>query len=155
VGMEACATAHYGARELRALGHEVRLMPAQYVTAHVKRDKTTLRMRKRFVSWWRGRQCASEVKVSDRDLTTRQISFPIKIRMEKEMTKLLAVTLAAVAMFICGSAAIAQDARARADRLESDVASGIQPNGSYPAQPRINLAHSRIYAAHMGGAARV
>ena len=31
VGMEACATAHYWARELRALGHEVRLMPPQYV----------------------------------------------------------------------------------------------------------------------------
>src|SRR5438132_1786473 len=31
VGMEACGTAHYWARELRALGHEVRLMPAQYV----------------------------------------------------------------------------------------------------------------------------
>ena len=30
VGLEACATAHYWARELRALGHEVRLMPAQY-----------------------------------------------------------------------------------------------------------------------------
>src|SRR5215471_19516898 len=28
VGLEACATAHYWARELRALGHEVRLMPA-------------------------------------------------------------------------------------------------------------------------------
>src|SRR6516162_5552255 len=31
VGLEACATAHYWGRELRALGHEVRLMPAQYV----------------------------------------------------------------------------------------------------------------------------
>ena len=39
VGMEACATAHYWARELRALGHEVRLMPAQYVKAYVKRNK--------------------------------------------------------------------------------------------------------------------
>src|SRR5262249_35176411 len=29
VGLEACATAHYWARELGALGHEVRLMPAQ------------------------------------------------------------------------------------------------------------------------------
>jgi transposase len=28
VGMEACATAHYWARELTKLGHEVRLMPA-------------------------------------------------------------------------------------------------------------------------------
>jgi transposase len=39
VGMEACATAHYWARELRALGHEVQLMPAQYVKAYVKRNK--------------------------------------------------------------------------------------------------------------------
>jgi transposase len=39
VGMEACATAHYWARELQALGHEVRLMPAQYVKAYVKRNK--------------------------------------------------------------------------------------------------------------------
>src|SRR6478735_3506465 len=39
VGMEACGTAHYWARELRALGHEVRLMPAHYVKAYVKRGK--------------------------------------------------------------------------------------------------------------------
>ena len=39
VGLEACATAHYWARELQALGHEVRLMPAQYVKAYVKRNK--------------------------------------------------------------------------------------------------------------------
>lgn len=39
VGMEACATAHYWARELRALGHEVRLMPPQYVKAYLKRNK--------------------------------------------------------------------------------------------------------------------
>ncbi len=31
VGIEACATSHHWARELIALGHEVRLMPAQYV----------------------------------------------------------------------------------------------------------------------------
>jgi len=39
VGMEACATAHYWARELIALGHEVRLMPPAYVKAYVKRNK--------------------------------------------------------------------------------------------------------------------
>ena len=39
VGLEACATGHYWARELRALGHEVRLMPAQYVKAYIKRNK--------------------------------------------------------------------------------------------------------------------
>ena len=39
LGLEACATANYWARELRALGHEVRLMPAQYVKAYIKRNK--------------------------------------------------------------------------------------------------------------------
>ena len=39
VGMEACATAHHWARELRGLGHEVRLMPPQYVKPYVKRNK--------------------------------------------------------------------------------------------------------------------
>jgi transposase len=39
VGLEACATAHYWARELGSLGHEMRLMPAQYVKACIKRNK--------------------------------------------------------------------------------------------------------------------
>jgi transposase len=39
VGMEACATAHYWARELSDLGHEVRLMPPAYVKAYVRRQK--------------------------------------------------------------------------------------------------------------------
>jgi transposase len=39
IGMEACATAHYWARELMKLGHEVRLMPAKDVKAYVKRNK--------------------------------------------------------------------------------------------------------------------
>jgi transposase len=39
VGMEACATAHYWARELTKFGHEVRLMPAKDVKAYVKRNK--------------------------------------------------------------------------------------------------------------------
>jgi len=37
VGIEACNTSHYWARELIALGHDVRLMPAQYVKPYVKR----------------------------------------------------------------------------------------------------------------------
>jgi transposase len=39
IGMEACASAHHWARELAALGHEVKLMPAQYVKPYVKRGK--------------------------------------------------------------------------------------------------------------------
>src|SRR5271168_3012031 len=39
IGTEACATAHYWARELTKLGHRVRLMPAKDVKAYVKRNK--------------------------------------------------------------------------------------------------------------------
>lgn len=40
VGIEACGTAHHWAREIRALGHQVRLIPAAYVKPYVKRGKT-------------------------------------------------------------------------------------------------------------------
>lgn len=39
VGMEACAAAHHWGRELRKLGHSVRLMPPRYVKPYVKRQK--------------------------------------------------------------------------------------------------------------------
>jgi transposase len=39
IGMEACGGAHYWARELRKLGHEVKLMAPQHVKAYVKRNK--------------------------------------------------------------------------------------------------------------------
>jgi len=39
VGMEACGSAHYWAREIAALGHEVRLLPPQYVKPFVKTNK--------------------------------------------------------------------------------------------------------------------
>lgn len=40
VGLEACGGAHHWARLLRRQGHEVRIMPAHYVTPYVKRNKT-------------------------------------------------------------------------------------------------------------------
>ena len=40
VGIEACATAHHWARELQALGHEVRLIPPAYVKPYVRRSKS-------------------------------------------------------------------------------------------------------------------
>lgn len=40
IGMEACASAHYWARELIKLGHDVRLMQPSYVKGCVKRGKT-------------------------------------------------------------------------------------------------------------------
>ena len=39
VGIEACASSHFWGREIGALGHDVRLMPAAYVKPYVKRQK--------------------------------------------------------------------------------------------------------------------
>ena len=40
IGMEACGTSHFWAREIAKLGHEVKLMPPLYVKPYVKRGKT-------------------------------------------------------------------------------------------------------------------
>ena len=42
IGIEACATSHYWARELSALGHNVKLMPPHYVKPYVKRQKNDM-----------------------------------------------------------------------------------------------------------------
>jgi transposase len=39
IGMEACSSAHYWARTLTALGHDVRLMSPQFVKPYVKTNK--------------------------------------------------------------------------------------------------------------------
>src|SRR3977135_1346302 len=40
IGLEACSGSHFLGRALREQGHEVRLMPAQYVTPYVKTNKS-------------------------------------------------------------------------------------------------------------------
>ena len=40
VVMEACGSAHYWAQRIAGLGHTVRLLPAHYVKAYVRRNKT-------------------------------------------------------------------------------------------------------------------
>ncbi|HHR4052516.1 TPA: IS110 family transposase [Salmonella enterica] len=39
VAMEACGASHYWAREIRKLGHDVILLPAQHVKAYQRRQK--------------------------------------------------------------------------------------------------------------------
>ena len=43
IGMEACAGAHHIGRQLQALGHDVRLLPAQYVKPFLKGHKNDYR----------------------------------------------------------------------------------------------------------------
>jgi transposase len=47
IGMEACATAHFWARELSKFGHEVRLMPPSYVKAYYDGRRTMRPMPRR------------------------------------------------------------------------------------------------------------
>jgi len=58
IGMEACASAHYWARELKKLGHDVRLMPAKDVKAYVKRNRTMRSMLRRAAKRSGDRRCA-------------------------------------------------------------------------------------------------
>jgi transposase len=43
IGMEACVGAHHLSRQLQALGHDARLMPAQYVKPFLKGQKNDFR----------------------------------------------------------------------------------------------------------------
>ena len=83
VGMEACGTAHFWAREIGAFGHDVRLMPPGYVKPYVKRNKhdaadaeavceAVRRPSMRFVPVKTPEQQAALVAHSVRDLLVRQ-----------------------------------------------------------------------------------
>ena len=83
VGMEACATAHFWARQLIELGHEVKLMPPHYVKPYVKRNKNdmadaeaiceaTTRPTMRFVSVKNMEQQSVLMLHRTRDLLVRQ-----------------------------------------------------------------------------------
>jgi transposase len=43
IAIEACGSARHWARELAELGHQVKLMPAQFVKAYVKTNKNDAR----------------------------------------------------------------------------------------------------------------
>ena len=57
IGMEACAGAHHLARTLRAQGHDVRLMPGQYVKPFVKTHKNDLTDAEAIARRCSGRRC--------------------------------------------------------------------------------------------------
>ncbi len=83
VGLEACGGAHYWAREIKALGHEVRLIPPAYVKPYVKRGKNDAadaeaiceavgRPSMRFVPLKTVGQQATAMLLKARDLLVRQ-----------------------------------------------------------------------------------
>jgi len=85
VGLEACASAHFWAREITACGHDVRMIPPIYVKAYVKRGKTDAadaaaiceavgRPTMRFVPIKTVEQQAACMVLKTRDLLVRQRS---------------------------------------------------------------------------------
>ena len=83
VAMEACSSAHYWGRQIAALGHVVRLIPAQYVKPFVKRGKNdaadaeaiceaAVRPNMRFVAVRSESQHAQAMVFRARDLLVRQ-----------------------------------------------------------------------------------
>jgi transposase len=83
VGMEACSGAHYWAREIGALGHDVRMIPPAYVAPFVKRGKTdtgdaeaiseaVTRKTMRFVPIKTAEQQAAAMVLKTRSLLVRQ-----------------------------------------------------------------------------------
>jgi transposase len=83
VGIEACGSAHYWAREIVALGHDVKLMPPSYVKPYVKRGKNdavdaeaiceaVTRPTMRFVPVKSAQQQASGMIYKVRELLVRQ-----------------------------------------------------------------------------------
>jgi transposase len=83
VAMEACASAHGWGRAIRDLGHEVRLVPPNYVKPFVKRQKNdaadaeaiaeaAMRPTMRFVALKSERQQARAMAFRTRDLLVRQ-----------------------------------------------------------------------------------
>lgn len=83
IGMEACATSHYWAREIAALWHDVQLIPPAYVKPYVKRQKNdaadaeaiceaVTRPNMRFVPVKTGEQQAVLILHRSRDLLMQQ-----------------------------------------------------------------------------------
>jgi transposase len=58
IGIEACASSHYWARELQALGHTVRLIPLAYGSP-MSSDRMTRPTRRRYAKRSLGRTCGS------------------------------------------------------------------------------------------------
>ena len=91
IGMKACGTAHFWARELIAMGHQVKIMPPSYVKAYVRRGKNdaadaaaiceaVMRPHMRFVPVKTEEQQAALMLHKTRELLVRQQTMLVNAR---------------------------------------------------------------------------
>jgi transposase len=84
IGMEACGSAHYWARDLKAMGHDVLLMPPSYIKPYVKRGKNDAvdaeamsRLGMRFVPIKSAEQQATLMLHKTRELLVKQRTMSV------------------------------------------------------------------------------
>lgn len=98
VGMEACSTSHYWARELGALGHSVKLLPPSYVKPYVKRGKNDA-LDAEAIREALGRPTMRFVPVKSRAQQSVLVVHKVRAQLVGERTKLVNVLRAHMAEF--------------------------------------------------------
>ena len=88
VSMEACGGSHYWGRTLQALGHQVRLIPAQYVKPFVKRSKND-RNDAQAISEAAARPGMQEVAVKSADVQARAMLLTVRELLVRQRTQLV------------------------------------------------------------------
>ena len=88
VAMEACGGSHYWGRTLQAMGHRVRLIPAQYVKPFVKRSKND-RNDAQAISEAAARPGMQEVAVKSADAQARAMLLTVRELLVRQRTQLV------------------------------------------------------------------
>jgi transposase len=88
VAMEACGGSHYWGRTLQAMGHRVRLIPAQYVKPFVKRSKND-RNDAEAISEAAARPGMQEVAVKSADAQARAMLLTVRELLVRQRTQLV------------------------------------------------------------------
>jgi len=86
--MEACGGSHYWGRTLQAMGHRVRLIPAQYVKPFVKRSKND-RNDAQAISEAAARPGMQEVAVKSADAQARAMLLTVRELLVRQRTQLV------------------------------------------------------------------
>jgi transposase len=88
VAMEACGGSHHWARTLQAMGHRVRLIPAQYVKPFVKRGKND-RNDAEAISEAAARPGMREVAVKSAEMQARAMLLSVQELLVRQRTQLI------------------------------------------------------------------
>ncbi len=100
VAMEACATAHSWGREIRALGHDVKLIPPIYVKPFVKRQKNDAADAEA-IAEAASRPTMRTVPIKSKDQQSRAVLFRSRDLFVRQRTQLINALRAHLAEFGC------------------------------------------------------